>query len=136
MVTVDEAKQAAIDCFEGINERDLTRAVQPFTDDAVFEFIGAGPDEKLRGRDAIAANFTGWWKAFPRIQNDILGMTVDDAEPSERKTVAVEWDQASTDLEGVVWRRRGVTIFVVTDGGAVECRDYLSEVFDPRPAGS
>ena len=135
MVTNAAAKQAAIDCFEGINDRDMARAVGPFTDDAIFEFIGDGPEDKtLRGRNAIRDNFAGWWNAFPDIQNDITNIAVDPCDESARKHVMVEWDQTSTDREGTAWRRRGVTVFVVTDSGAVECRDYLSPVYDPRPA--
>ncbi len=135
MITVRRAKQLALDCFEGINNRDMDLAVSPFTDDATFEFVGGGPVEKvLHGKQAIIDNFTGWWNASPEIFNDVIGMTVDPPRPAQRMQVAVEWDQRATDMEGTRWRRRGVTVFEMTGGGAVQCRDYLSELFDPQPA--
>lgn len=135
MITAAAAKKKALDCFEGINRRDIDLATASFTSDAEFEFIGGGPDDKLlRGRQAIADNFSAWWRASGEIVIETTGVTVDSSWPSRSKEVALEWDQQATDLEGTRWRRRGVTIFVVTSGGAVACRDYLSELFDPEPA--
>ena len=101
MVTTDQAKQAAVDCFEGINERDMDRAVSPFADDAVFEFIGDGPGRAAGGPGGDPGELHRLVEgASPEIDNRILGMTVDDCEPADRKTVAVEWDQYSTDPDG------------------------------------
>lgn len=135
MITAGAARRKALACFEGINKRDIDLAVSSFTDDVVFEFVGAGPDEKtLRGKQAIIDNFIGWWNVSPEIVIETTGVTVDSSWPSRRKEVALEWDQRATDAAGTRWRRRGVTVFVVTSAGAVACRDYLSELFDPEPA--
>lgn len=135
MISAGSAKRKALECFECINRRDMDLATGLFTEDAVFEFIGTGPDDKIRrGRQAIIDNFTGWWIASPEILIETTGVTVDTSRPSRRKDVVLEWDQRATDAEGTTWRRRGVTVFVMTGNGAVGCRDYLSELFDPQPS--
>ncbi len=135
MISTAKAIRIATDCFDGINERDMNKAVGSFTDDAIFEFIGDGPPDKLlNGREAVRANFAGWWEASPEIIIDVVGVTVDKPLPRQQKEVALEWDQRATDGEGTRWRRRGVTVFAVTSDGIVGVRDYLSELYDPQPA--
>ena len=132
MITASRAKKTALDCFAGLNARDIDRAVGSFGPETVCEFVGAGPPQKvLHGRTAIVENFEGWWAAFPHIQSDVIGVTVDSSWPGIRKEVSIEWSQISVDPEGISWHRRGITVFVMGSNGTQNVRGYLPDLFDP-----
>jgi ketosteroid isomerase-like protein len=55
------------DLFDAFNRHDIDGIMRHFAEDCVFNAIG-GPDvhgTRFQGRDAIAAAFSGVWKAMP-----------------------------------------------------------------------
>jgi ketosteroid isomerase-like protein len=104
--------------FTTMNNRDLSDLEQYLSENAVFDFPGAGI---IKGRKRILIFFKVLFKKYTR-----LTFTVEDIV-SEGERVCAIWSNEGEDKKGNPYRNRGVTLVNVSDGKIVFISDYFKD---------
>ncbi len=111
-------KDIALSIFSTLNHRDLSLLSQHLSEDAVFDFPGAG---SIEGHKHILTFFKVLFRKYSR-----LTFTVEYVI-SEGKRVCVTWSNEGEDKRGNPYSNRGITLVEVSDGKIISISDYFKD---------
>ena len=104
--------------FDAMNRRDLSDLEQYISDEAVFDFPGAGC---IKGRKRILILFKVLFRKYPR-----LTFRLEDIIAEGNRTCAI-WSNEGEDQKGNPYTNRGVTLVTLRDGQIVSISDYFKD---------
>lgn len=101
--------------FDAFNRHDIDAIMSFFADDCIFNAVG-GPEvygTRFEGADAIAAAFSGVWKAMPDAHWAHHGHFV------QGDRAGSEWTFSGTNADGSRVEAEGCDLFTLRDGKIV-----------------
>jgi len=111
-------KDIALTIFSSLNNRELSELSQHLSENAVFDFPGAGC---IEGHKHILTFFKVLFRKYSR-----LNFTVEHVI-SEGKLVCATWSNEGEDKNGNPYNNRGITLVEVSDGKIVSISDYFKD---------
>lgn len=118
--------------YDALNARDLDGFLASWSDDATFTFPGDVPASGTwRGMAEIWTWFQDFLDRFPELCFDLRRVCV--ARPlalGASNDLAVHWQIALTNREGVSNRNSGIPLIEVRAGKVVAARDFLASTGD------
>ncbi|HUP42483.1 MAG TPA: nuclear transport factor 2 family protein, partial [Thermoanaerobaculia bacterium] len=118
--------------YAALNARDLDGFLASWSEDATFTFPGDLPASGTwRGKAEIRAWFEDFLDRFPELRFDIRRVCV--ARPlalGASNDLAVHWQIALTNRDGVSNRNSGITLIELRAGRVVAARDFIASTGD------
>jgi ketosteroid isomerase-like protein len=111
-------KDIALTIFSSLNNRDLSDLSQHLSEDAVFDFPGAGC---IKGHKHILTFFKVLFRKYSRLTFNV-GHVI-----SEGKRVCVTWSNDGEDKNGNPYNNRGITLVEISNGKIVSISDYFKD---------
>lgn len=104
--------------FSAMNTRDLSELDQCLSENATFDFPGAG---LIKGRNRILAFLKVLFRKYPQLFFTVEDVMVD----GDRANVL--WTNKGENMRGDPYKNRGVTFVKLTEGKIVFISDYFKD---------
>jgi len=118
-------KDIALTIFSSLNKRDLSDLSQHLSQDAIFDFPGAGC---IKGHKHILTFFKVLFRKYSRLTFAVEHVI------SEGKLVCATWSNEGEDKSGNPYNNRGITLVEVSDGKIISISDYFKDTSFVNPA--
>jgi len=121
------AKLIAKSAYDSLNRRDISSFLSGWADDAIFIFPGEVPISGThQGKQNIEKIFQTFLAQFPHFKFSIKNILVKNLfDLVGTNVIAVEWDIAGENKDGVIFSNSGVSIIEIRGMKARQVQDYF-----------